>query len=1207
MKFNKLFWVGLILFTTLIMLNLVSAAWTEKAEYSNDDLTVTMKSWWGFFEWLGINQTIGTFTLASHKSIEEIKQVGIGKQVVMFYDFNFKEIYENGLGDVSFTNIRTGKLIERDWKYVYFTNETLQRGVCLETGLIFDAKNGTEIESCIKYGTEDYVVGVWRDYNLKTIPINNIRIGIEVDNKNNDYIDGVWNIGGKEITKHAGWNASLDNGLVSYYKLDETSGVVIDSLGLRNGTNGGAIANSTGKINTAYKFDGINDNVTMTGNLGISGAGARTLNAWINVTDATGDARGFLGWGGTGANTFFVVTNSVGGSGNWSVWTGSGTTEITSNASCSADLNTYVMITSVYNGTATILYRNGVIRGIKAGTIATTDNVLLLGRATQDTWGAGIIDEVSIWNRTLSADEIIYLYNNGTGMSYGGYVLLNTLLFPINYYNSSSQDINFTANVIDDGDLGIKNVTLVIDGDDTYNVTNTSGVEGNYTFSETGFADGDYTWKVVAYDNSSVAYESETRIFTVDIIYPTITLNYPTALIDYGKLNTSLQLNFTATDTNLDKVWYEYERNESLLNKTPIFQIGDYWNFTANATSGTSGDFYIDYFIPYGEFGINNWGGGNIYGSWTSATTNKFCNFNFNSPNIYFSNDSEKYVCFKDYKGEYYLGKINSDRTINWSKITKNIIVGAVTGVYNISNITLSTKKNITIYANDTVGNLNETLFSWDYKLFQTNEYYKTPTISGAINPFNITFDSSSQITIAYLYYNNTNHLSSISSNGTTYVLSRNQIVPGVSTATNISFYWNITRADGFNYATTAQNQLVNPIVINSTCTGMYVIYNLTLADELTQAKLNGTAFNSSIKVDMDLYTSDRVEYLKNYYNEFIQTNPSAICIDNNLSLGETYSLDLQIQYKAINYSTELYHIRNYVLNSTSLNQNITLYDLPTENAQKFKLLVRDTSYLPIEGALVKIERKYIENGTFRITEIPKTDAKGTTSASLELNDVIYNFYIYENGDLISSFTNVLAICQTPLVSVCEIDFNAFQTGITIPDYEEGEDFNFTIGYNSTSRIVTSQFVIPSGEPSTVLLVVTREDTLGTAVCTDTLTSASGTLSCLVPTSFGNSTIIAKLYKDGVEQGKGNIKLDQNSSDIFGVILVVLSVFVLMTLIGIGISDNPIITAVFLFVGVILLYAMNLIQNTGFIGATASILFLGIAIILIIIKAARRT
>jgi len=543
---------------------------------------------------------------------------------------------------------------------------------------------------------------------------------------------------------------------------------------------------------------------------------------------------------------------------------------------------------------------------------------------------------------------------------------------------------------------------------------------------------------------------------------------------------------------------------------------------------------------------------------------------------------------------------------INYNSTNRTI--PCTSGAINSTNFTLqSGLYTATIYANDSAGNLNTTNINWSYKLLQTAEYFVTSTTSGATNPFNITLDSNSQITIAYLNYNNTATLGSIASSGDTYVLSRDQLATGVSTDTNISFFWNLTRADGFNYITTAQNQTVSPIVINETCTGMYTIFNFTLVDELTQVKINATSLNSSIKTDLTLYTSNGATSLSSFSHKYTATNPAAICLDNNLSNGESYLLDLQVQYSTDNHSEELYHIEDYALNLSSLYQNITLYDLPTTSAQKFELLVRDTSYIPIDGALIKIDRKYIENGSFYTTEIPKTDAKGITSASLETDDVIYNFYIYENGDLISTFEDVLAICQTPLVSTCSIDFNAFQTGISIPNFEDGDDFNFTLGYNSTSKIVSSTFLIPSGEPSTIKLEVISEDTLGTSICEDTLTSASGTLTCIVPNSFGNSTVLAKIYKTGVEQGRGNIKLDQSSSDIFGPILIMLSVLVMLTLIGIGISDNPIVSAVFLFVGVLLLLAMNLVQSTGFYGAGATILFLGVAIILVIVKAGRRT
>ena len=688
----------------------------------------------------------------------------------------------------------------------------------------------------------------------------------------------------------------------------------------------------------------------------------------------------------------------------------------------------------------------------------------------------------------------------GTEETFGTVVI--SLLSPANDFKTNSQEVFFNA-TITPVSRNLTSVNWSGGGQEdfqTFNTDETITLNWTKTFSE-----GSYSWNVTAcwVEETTITNctTSATRSFEVDLTTPTITMNYPIGTIDYAYNNMTLELNFTATDINLDSVWYDY--------------------------NGT--------------------------------------NVTISSP---------------------------------------------VSGTPILSNITLlQNNKNITIYANDSSNNLNSTTFSWDYRLFLVSEYYVSSTTAGNINPFNITLESNAQITIAYLNYNNTNYLGSISSSGNTYTMSINQIAHGVSSPTNISFFWNLTRADGFNYATSLRNQTVSPIIINATCgSGMYVIKNFTLVDEITQETLaNQTIYDTSIKVDFRFYTSDRSLLIGNYFNEFNRTNPVAFCIDNNLSGGEIYSADLQIQYKATNYSSELYHIEDYVLKAETLYDNITLYNLHNDNAQKFKLIARDSAYIPIQNALIQIERKYIDEGVFKITEIPKTDAKGITSASLQINDVVYNFYVYDNGELVSSFENVLAICQTPLVKECEIELNAFGTGITTPDFDDDADFNFTLDYNSTSRIIISEFNIPTGVPAEIRLVVTRQDILGTAVCEDTLTSASGTVSCIIPSSFGNSTVIAKLYKNNIEYGRGTIKLDQSSKDIFGGILVILSVLVMMTLIGIAISDNPVITGVFLFVGVIILFAMNLVENKGFIGATATILFLGIAIILVLIKAARRT
>jgi len=176
-------------------------------------------------------------------------QFGYGaEEVVMYYDFTGWELYENGLGDVIFTDVRTGKEIEKEYSFVYWGD--IER----DTYRYIDCpKVETEFSSCtaIINGTETYKG--WIPYNSKDIPKENIRIGLKTYIDRNDYIDGVWTIAGKEVTKHAEWFANLNVNLEAYYGFDETSGaIVVDSIVKQNLTNVGMAVNQAGLLGTSY-------------------------------------------------------------------------------------------------------------------------------------------------------------------------------------------------------------------------------------------------------------------------------------------------------------------------------------------------------------------------------------------------------------------------------------------------------------------------------------------------------------------------------------------------------------------------------------------------------------------------------------------------------------------------------------------------------------------------------------------------------------------------------------------------------------------------------------------------------------------------------------------------------------------------------------------------------------------------------------------
>jgi DNA-binding beta-propeller fold protein YncE len=220
---------------------------------------------------------------------------------------------------------------------------------------------------------------------------------------------------------------TLTTGLLSYYNLDEASGAVLDSTGFRNGTiAGGTLQNQTGKIGTAYTFDGTGDYIDL-GNNTITGNRDFTLSAWVklntNTTQgavaigkSTADIGAYIGFiGGSGAydyaNTNTANNSYAGGFYGYDVATGIN------------DIRIWKHLVMTYNSTDRVIkiFVDGNENiSINRATLNLDSTATRIGRM-QDSSSYdlnGQIDEVGIWTRTLTPDEVSTLYNNGNGLTY---------------------------------------------------------------------------------------------------------------------------------------------------------------------------------------------------------------------------------------------------------------------------------------------------------------------------------------------------------------------------------------------------------------------------------------------------------------------------------------------------------------------------------------------------------------------------------------------------------------------------------------------------------------------------------------------------------------------------------------------------------------------------------------------------------------------
>jgi len=220
---------------------------------------------------------------------------------------------------------------------------------------------------------------------------------------------------------------ALSDGLVSYYKLDEQdttgSGMIYDALYLNNGTNVGA-SNSTGKINTAYEFDGDNDVIVLPASESLDITDEICISVWVYPYSYGEGTYGRIvdKREGTGTFPFFncmYADNKV----QFVVRESDGTVHTIYSNADSVPYNNWSHIVFTYNGTIQKIFVNNVEQDDTeswTGTIysVVTHNIRIGNNVDLTRTFDGIIDEVYIRNESCSAAEVSKLWNDGAGNQY---------------------------------------------------------------------------------------------------------------------------------------------------------------------------------------------------------------------------------------------------------------------------------------------------------------------------------------------------------------------------------------------------------------------------------------------------------------------------------------------------------------------------------------------------------------------------------------------------------------------------------------------------------------------------------------------------------------------------------------------------------------------------------------------------------------------
>lgn len=170
----------------------------------------------------------------------------------------------------------------------------------------------------------------------------------------------------------------------------------------------------------ALEFDGVDDSVTFSGLSQFNGASKATLSGWIGKNFAQHTpCFGFANGSTVGSNRFSVIwTNGI-------LYISAENISSSSYASVSRTGVGMIHVTAVFDGagstsaTRLLVYVNGIQQTLSfSSTIPSSlGNVtpFILGKDSSNRFGAGQLDDIRIYNRALTQQEVLQNYNATRG------------------------------------------------------------------------------------------------------------------------------------------------------------------------------------------------------------------------------------------------------------------------------------------------------------------------------------------------------------------------------------------------------------------------------------------------------------------------------------------------------------------------------------------------------------------------------------------------------------------------------------------------------------------------------------------------------------------------------------------------------------------------------------------------------------------------
>ncbi|MFA5992189.1 MAG: LamG-like jellyroll fold domain-containing protein [Candidatus Pacearchaeota archaeon] len=545
----------------------------------------------------------------------------------------------------------------------------------------------------------------------------------------------------------------------------ENGGLIYDfSNNGNNGSINGSSWSNFGKFGGSLDFDGINDYVSIPNSQSINITGtAITVSLWVKWKKIDSFAGLFGKTTSSSWNDGYGMYSHA-DDGKIYFWVANYGTNVAYKGGHAAD-NSWHHIAGTYNGSDVRIFVDGA-EGTKdtySGSITATTAPLQLGRLVSDAYNFnGSIDELAIWNRSLSQAEILQIYKRGAlklnlsirycddiicegenfssvginspqvlNMSNRSYLQYKFDFYSnssvqtpkiynvtVNYLNdttppaiilnqpsdgtnTSSENLSFEFTAIDDMDTNGINCSLYVDG--VMQNSNSSVLNNTQTnLNATIISGGWHYWNVTCFDTASNQNWSSTNGIYLDKYAPIVSsvVYWPNSSEEVDP-NQNVSFNVTVIDArvNVSEVIFQYYNGSVWRNSTMSFAGSNVYNATITLDSNEV------------NYTYNIWTN-DSFGNFNSSINQTFaslwdCNWTVLPADLGGTSgwDENKYIgnltIFNTGDPQYSLSSCSLDFRLTYNLVEGRMYING--NQYKPSNIyTVAAKENTTISINST-------------------------------------------------------------------------------------------------------------------------------------------------------------------------------------------------------------------------------------------------------------------------------------------------------------------------------------------------------------------------------------------------------------------------------------------------------------------------------------------------------------------------